>query len=190
MAYGILVLRLVVGLVFFGHGAQKMFGWWGGPGRQGTAGFFGSLGFRPALAMAIVAATSELAGGLFALGLLTPFAALAMAGVMVVAVGAVHWKNGFWAGKGGYEFNLVLWASAVAVAAAGPGRFSLDRALRIDDNLSGVWWGVGVLGLSLLGGMLVLATREIAPEPEATDAPLAREQAAERERAGAGRVTS
>jgi putative oxidoreductase len=189
MAYGILVLRVVVGLVFFGHGAQKMFGWWGGPGRQGTAGFFGSLGFRPARAMALVAAASELSGALFALGLLTPFAALAMAGVMVVAVGSVHWKNGFWAGNGGYEFNLVLWAVAAAVAATGAGRFSLDRALGWDDNLSGLWWGVGVLGVSLLGGLLVLAARQVAPEPEAAEEPLARER--ERETAPPGeRVAS
>ena len=182
MAYGILFLRVIVGSVFFAHGAQKLFGWWSGPGPRGTAGFFGSLGFRPPLAMALVAGASELAGGLFALGLLTPFAALAMAAVMVVAVGSVHWKNGFFAGNGGYEFNLVLWAAAVAVAATGPGRFSLDRLLGLDDNLSGLWWGVGVLGVSLLGGLLVLATREVIPEPEALEQPLEREREGERER--------
>ena len=100
----------------------------------------------------------------------------------MVAVGSVHVKNGFFMTNGGYEFNLVLWASAVAVAATGPGRFSLDRVLGLDDNLSGVWWGVGVLGISVLGGLLVLATREVVPEPEAAEAPMAREQEAERER--------
>jgi putative oxidoreductase len=176
MAYGILFLRVVVGIVFFGHGTQKLFGWFGGPGRQGTAGFFGSLGFRPPMAMALVAGASEAAGALVALGLLTPFAALAAASVMVVAVGSVHWKNGFWATKGGYEFNLVLWAAVAAIAATGPGRFSLDRALGIDDNLSGLWWGLGVLVVSVLGGLLVLATREAQPEAEAADQPVTRER--------------
>jgi putative oxidoreductase len=65
----------------------------------------------------------------------------------------------------GYEFNLTLWSIAIAVAAIGPGRFSLDRALGLDDNLSGLWWGVGVLTWSLVGGGLVLATRqEVSPE--------------------------
>ena len=96
---------------------------------------------------------------MLAVGLVTPFAALALASTMVVAVGSVHWKNGFFSGKGGYEFNLALWSAVVAVAAIGPGRFSLDRAFGWDDNLSGVWWGVGVLALSLAGGALVLASR-------------------------------
>ena len=160
MAYGILFLRVVVGLLLFGHGAQKLFGWFGGHGPRGTAGFFGSLGFRRqhALPMAVLAGLSEAAGLLFALGFLTPFAALAIASVMVVAVGTVHWRNGLWVTNGGYEFNLVLWTVAIAVAASGPGRFSLDSAFGWVDNLAGVWWGVGVLVVSLLGGLLVLAT--------------------------------
>jgi putative oxidoreductase len=162
MAYGILFLRVVVGLTLAAHGAQKVFGWFGGGGPRGTAKSFGSLGFKPPLAMALAAGGSELTGIAFALGLLTPFAALAMAAVMVVAVGSVHWKNGFFAGKGGFEYNLTIWTVAVAVAAIGPGRFSLDRALGIDDNLSGTWWGVGVLVASLAGGLLVLATRDVA----------------------------
>jgi putative oxidoreductase len=177
MAYGILFLRVIVGLLLFGHGAQKLFGWFGGHGPRGTAGFFGSLGFRRqhALPMAVMAGLSEAAGLLFALGFLTPFAALAMASVMVVAVGTVHWKNGLWATGGGYEFNLVLWAVAVAVAASGPGRFSLDSAFGWVDNLSGVWWGAGVLVASLVGGALVLALRERQLPAEDTDAAIARD---------------
>jgi putative oxidoreductase len=175
MSYGILFLRVIVGGTMFAHGTQKLFGWFGGPGLRGTAGFFGSLRFRSPLAMAAIAALSETAGLLFAFGLLTPFAALAIASVMVVAVGSVHFKNGFFAGNGGYEFNLTLFAVAVAVAATGPGRFSLDRALGW-NNLHGLWWGVGVLGVSLLGGLLVLATRATEPEPAAAEEPLARER--------------
>jgi putative oxidoreductase len=178
MAYGILFLRVVVGLLLFAHGAQKLFGWFGGPGPRGTAGFFGSLGFRRqhALPLAVLAGASEAAGLLFALGFLTPLAALAIATVMVVAVGAVHWRNGLWATDGGYELNLVLWAVAVAVAAGGPGRFSLDAALGWVDNLSGVWWGVGVLVASLFAGAVVLALREPQLPAEDTDAALARER--------------
>jgi putative oxidoreductase len=181
MSYGILFLRLIVGATIAAHGAQKLFGWFGGHGPHGTAGFFGSLGFRPPLAMALMAGLAESSGLFFAAGFLTPFAALAMASVMVVAIGSVHWKNGFWAGNGGYEYNLLIWTAAVAVAATGPGRFSIDNALGWADNLSGVWWGVGVLGASLAGGLLVLATREMQPDAEATDAPLARETERERE---------
>jgi len=168
MAYGLLLLRVIVGSVFFAHGAQKLFGWWEGGGLRGTAKWLGSSGFRPPLLMASVVAVSESSGAVFALGLATPFVALLMASTMVVAVGQVHWKNGFFSGKGGYEFNLTLWGAAVAVAAIGPGRFSLDRALGWDDNISGVWWGVGVLVLSLAGGLLVLATKgEPPPQPDA-----------------------
>src|SRR5438105_43935 len=137
MAYGILFLRVIVGVLLFLHGTQKLFGWWGGPGPRGAAGFFGSLGFSPPLAMAIVAGMSEASGLLFALGFLTPLAALAMATVMVVATGSVHWRNGLFNTNGGFELPLAFWTVAVAVAAAGPGRFSLDRALGWVDNLAG-----------------------------------------------------
>jgi putative oxidoreductase len=126
--------------------------------------------------MATTAAVSEASGLLFAAGFLTPFAALLMASTMVVAIGSVHWKNGFFVANGGYEFNLVLWTVAVAVAATGPGRFSVDAALGWADNLSGLWWGVGVLAASLASGGLVLAIREQQPEADATEAPLARER--------------
>jgi putative oxidoreductase len=163
MAYGLLLLRLVVGLVFFAHGAQKLLGWWGGSGLRGTIGWVGSSGFRPAVPMALLVAGSETSGLLFAAGLLTPFVALALASTMVVAVGSVHWKNGFWNGGGGFEFNLALWSVAVAVAATGPGRFSLDRAIGWAGSISGGWWGAGVLVVSLLGGLAVLATRRPRP---------------------------
>jgi len=159
MAYGLLFLRVVVGTIFAAHGTQKLFGWWGGGGLRGTAGWLGSSGFRPPLVMAFLVAVSETSGLVFALGLVTPLAALALATTMVVAVGTVHWKNGFFSTKGGYEFNLALWAAVIAVAAIGPGRFSLDRAFGWDDNLSGVWWGVGVLAASLAAAGAVLASR-------------------------------
>ena len=162
MSYGILFLRVVLGTIMAGHGAQKAFGWWEGPGRAGTIGMTRSQGFRTPVVAAFALTTCELGGGvLLALGLATPFAAFAIASVMVTAVALVHWKNGFWVGKGGYEFNLLIYAGAVALAATGGMRFSLDNAIGIADNLSGVWWGVGAAGAALLASatMLTLGRR-------------------------------
>ena len=169
MSYGLLVLRVVIGGTMFAHGSQKLFGWFGGSGPRGTAGFFGSLGFRAAAAMAILAGLSEAAGALFALGLVTPLAAFAIAVVMLIAIATVHWRNGFFAGKGGFEFNLALLTVAVAVAATGPGRFSIDRAIGWDDNISGLWWGVGVLGAAILAAAATLALGREAPRPAADE---------------------
>ena len=144
MSYGLLLLRVVVGGTMFGHGAQKLFGWFGGHGPKGTGGFFEQLGFRAPVLMAIAAGLSEASGLLFAAGFLTPLAALATAVVMFNAIWTVHWSKGFWNSNGGLEFPLVLATVAIAVAAIGPGRFSIDRLIGWDDNISGVWWGVGV----------------------------------------------
>jgi putative oxidoreductase len=149
MSYGLLLLRVVVGGTMFSHGAQKLFGWFGGPGLRGTAGFFESLGWRMPLALAFLAGLAETSGVAFALGLLTPLAALGIAVVMLNAIFVVHWRNGFFNGNGGLEFPLTLATVAVAVAATGPGRFSIDRLIGWDDNISGVWWGVGVAAAAL-----------------------------------------
>jgi putative oxidoreductase len=157
MSYGLLLIRIVLGGTMAAHGAQKLFGWFGGPGRAGTAGFFAGLELQPAGALALVAGLAEFCGGiLLALGPATPFAALAIAAVMVTAVSTVHWKNGFFAGSGGYEFNLLIYAVAVGLAATGSGRFSLDAAGGWAGNLSGLWWGVGVLGVSVLAGLAMV----------------------------------
>ena len=156
MSYGLLLLRVVVGGTMAGHGAQKLLGWFDGPGLDGVKKMLGSFGFRWPALMALGLALTECSGLLFALGFLTPLVALGIAVVMLNAVALVHFKNGFWAGKGGYEFNLVLLTVAVAVSATGPGRFSIDRALGWDDNLSGLWWGVGVLGGAVVLALLTL----------------------------------
>jgi putative oxidoreductase len=156
MSYGLLFLRVVVGLVFFAHGAQKLLGWWGGPGLQGTKGWLASMGFRMPGPLALTVALSESSGLLFALGFLTPIAALLMASSMVVAIGSVHWRRGFWNTGQGYEFNLVLLAVPVALAATGPGRYSVDHALGWSDNLSGPIWGVAVLAVAVVGALFVL----------------------------------
>jgi putative oxidoreductase len=156
MASGLLFLRVVVGLVFFAHSAQKLFGWWGGAGLQGTKGWLASIGFRMPGLMALMVAGSEASGLLFAAGFLTPVAALLLSSSMVVAIGSVLWPQGFWNMSQGYEYNLVLMAVPVAVAATGPGRYSIDHALKWDDNLSGPIWGLAVLALAIVGGLFVL----------------------------------
>jgi putative oxidoreductase len=149
MSYGLLLLRVVIGGTMFSHGAQKLFGWFGGHGLRGTAGFFGSLGWRTPLVMAFLAGLAETSGLAFAAGFLTPLAALGITVVLLNAILAVHLKNGFFNGDGGIEFPLALATVAVAVAATGPGRFSIDRLIGWDDNISGLWWGVGVAGAAV-----------------------------------------
>jgi putative oxidoreductase len=156
MSYGLLLLRVVVGGTMAAHGAQKLFGWFEGRGLEGVTGMLTKLGFRLPSLLALVLALTESAGVLFALGFLTPLVALGVVVVMLNAIALVHLKNGFWNGKGGYEFNLVILTVAVAVAATGPGRFSIDHALNWDDNLSGLWWALGVLGAAAILTFLTL----------------------------------
>lgn len=151
MNLGLFVLRLVVGLLLAGHGAQKLFGWFGGHGPQGTAGFFDRLGLKPGHLQARAAGIMEFAGGiLLALGLLTPFAAMAAIAVMTAAVITVHGSKGPWATDGGYEYNAVIAAVAFALASVGAGAWSLDRALSLSDH--GVAWGVLAVLAGVLGG--------------------------------------
>src|SRR3954463_10232134 len=156
MAYGLLLLRVVVGGTMFSHGAQKLFGWFGGHGLRGTAGFFGSLGWRMPLLMGFLAGLDEASGLAFALGIVTPLAALGIAIVILNAIIVVHWRNGFFNGNGGVEVPLVIATTAIAVAAIGPGRFSIDRLIGWDDNISGVWWGVGVLAAALVASVVTV----------------------------------
>src|SRR5437588_3078713 len=158
MDAGMLILRLGVGLTMAAHGAQKLFGWFGGPGFAGTAHFLDQMGFRPGGLHAALSGGAELGGGLLlALGLLAPLGAAAVTGSMVAAIATVTWQNGFISAKGGYEYNLVLIASALAIAFAGPGRFSLDRALGLP--LSGWRWGVGAAVLAVVTAAVVVSLR-------------------------------
>jgi putative oxidoreductase len=168
MAYGVLLLRVVVGLTVAAHGAQKLFGAFGGGGPRGTAALFGGLGFRAPLAMALAAGLAELGGGmLLALGLLTPLAALAITVVMLNAIATAHRQKGFWNTRGGYEYNVVLWAAAVALAATGGARFSLDALIGWDSDLRGAWWGLGVLvgGAALSALTLAVGRSHASPAP-------------------------
>ena len=158
MSYGLLLLRVVGGLTISAHGVQKLFGRFGGGGVRGTAGFFENVGFRPPLVLAALAGLGESGGLLFAAGFLTPLAALGMVIVMLNAIIVVHWSKGFFNGNGGFEFPLLLATVAVAVAATGPGRFSVDRAIGWDDNISGVWWAVGVAVAAAAVSLVAVAT--------------------------------
>ncbi|WML42719.1 DoxX family protein [Neobacillus sp. PS3-40] len=127
---GLLIIRLVIGVLFIGHGAQKLFGWFGGYGLKGTGGWFESIGMKPGVTMALLAGLAELLGGiLFALGLLTPLAGIIIAGTMVIAIVKVHGPNGLWATSNGYEYNLILLAVSIGIALVGPGQYALDAFL-------------------------------------------------------------
>jgi putative oxidoreductase len=158
MDIGLLLLRSVVGLTLAAHGAQKLFGWFGGYGLDGTGGFMETLGFRPGRRQALMAGLVESGGGLLlALGFLTPVAAAAIVAVMLVAVVSVHLKAGFFVTGGGYEYNLVIGIAAVALAFTGPGALSLDALFGLP--LSGALWGTGALIAGLAGGAIPLAGR-------------------------------
>ena len=158
MDIGLLLLRLVVGALFVGHGTQKLFGWFGGGGIEGSSGFLQSMGFRNARTWAKVNGLAEAGGGLFlALGLLTPFSAAAVIGTMLVASLTAHRGKGIWNQNGGSELPLVLATAAAAVAFTGPGAFSLDSGFGI--VLDGALWGGIAMLLGLGAGAAVLAIR-------------------------------
>lgn len=161
---GRLLLRVTVGSIFVEHGSQKLFGWFGGHGPDGTGQFFESLGLRPGRRQAIMAGVAEAGGGaLLALGLATPAAAAALGSVMVTALRTAVWRDGIKVGTGGYE--VLLLANAVAVADLGPGRLSLDALLGRERR--GMGWGTAALGAALAGSALAVAAGRRAPEPTA-----------------------
>jgi putative oxidoreductase len=161
MDLALLVLRLVVGLTFAAHGAQKLFGAFGGPGIAGTAGFFEQIGLRPGKLHAWAAGIAEFFGGLaIALGIVTPVPAAALIAVMTAAVITVHLKNGFFVTNQGYEFNLALAAALFALAGIGAGGWSLDNALGVD--MTGTGWAIGALGVGLIGGIVAVMSGRIA----------------------------
>ena len=163
---GRLLVRAVIGGLFVGHGTQKLFGWFGGGGPEGTAAFFESVGLRPGKRHALAAGAAEAGGGaLLAAGLATPLAAASLIGVMATAVKQVHWPKGPWVTSGGWEYNAVLIAVLFTLAERGPGKFSLDEAL--GTTRCGTRWALLALGAGVGGALL--ATRPPvaeAPAPE------------------------
>ncbi len=158
MNIALLILRLVVGALFVGHGTQKLFGWFGGYGLRGFGGFYASIGLRPGPPMAGLAGVTETAGGvLLLLGFLTPLGSAMIIGVMTVAILAVHAEKGLWNSDGGFEFPLTLVAVAAALAFAGPGAFSIDHA--IGAGVSGSGFGIAATLLGILTGLGMNAYR-------------------------------
>jgi putative oxidoreductase len=171
MKIGRLLLRLTVGGLFIGHGTQKLFGWFGGHGPDATGQFFEQLGMRPGRRNAIAAGVAEAGGGAaLALGFATPFAASALTATMLTAINRVHLKNGPWVSNGGYEYNLVLIAAALAVADLGPGELSLDHAL--GQERSGPGWTLAAAAMGVAGAVAAHKAAEAYPAPPApTEAP-------------------
>ncbi len=156
----LLILQLGVGLTFAAHGAQKVFGWWGGPGLAGWEGAMEHMGFRPARLFALVSALVELVGGLFlAAGFLTPLVAAVLVAQTVVIIGQVHLSHGFFNAKSGIEFPLLLGIGAAAVGLGGPSALSLDATLglvidptaRAALELAGLVVGLIMLAIPRLG---------------------------------------
>jgi putative oxidoreductase len=163
-----LIARVTIGLLFFGHGAQKLFGWYGGGGLEGTAQGFESIGLRPGRRHAVAAGAAEAGGGLlFALGAATPAAAAALCSVMITAIKTVHWEKGIWAAGGGYEYNLVLLVTVFGLTESGPGPWSVDGAL--GKPRWGTAWALAALAAGAAGSAAALAASKAEPEEPVTE---------------------
>jgi putative oxidoreductase len=170
MNIGRLILRSVVGGYFVGHGTQKLFGWFGGYGLDGTGQFFESLGLRPGKRHALAAGAAEAGGGaLLVVGAATPLVASVLTATMLTAINRVHLKNGPWVTNQGYEYNLVLIAAVLSLAETGPGSPSIDDA--IGSNMHGPKWAFRALLLGALGAAGAHVVAEMAPAPAPAPAP-------------------
>lgn len=170
-----LALRLIVGVLFVGHGTQKLFGLFGGHGLGATAQGFEQMGFRPGKPYAVAAGVSEAGGGaLLAAGFMTPLGAASIVGSMLTAIHRVHLKNGPWVTQGGYEYNLVLILAVVALVEAGPGPLSVDAIT--GHERKGILWALaslvaGALGATATHFIAAFTAPEPTPEPEPEPAP-------------------
>ena len=168
MKIGRLVARTVIGGLFIGHGTQKLFGWFGGPGLEGTEQMMGALDMRPTRPNALAAGISETAGGtLLIAGAATPLAASSLIGTMLTAIRKVHKDQGVWAAQGGWEYNAVLIAALVALIDTGPGELSVDAGLGHEQW--GPGWALGGLALGAAASTAAIALGRRAPTAE--DAP-------------------
>jgi putative oxidoreductase len=164
MPTGLLILRCVLGITLAAHGAQKLLGWFNGPGLAGTSRGFEAIGFVPGERHAIAAGIAEIVAGLLLVtGLLTPLAAAITMSIMIVAAVTVHLPNGFFITSNGFEYNLVFGISAWTLAFTGPGAWALDSLL--DWPVHGLLPGVAALGVAVTGaGLQLLQRRRPAPD--------------------------
>ncbi len=155
MRVGRLLARAVIGVLFIGHGTQKWFGWFGGPGLDGASSMMDSIGLRPGRRNAVAASATETVGGAMVLtGALMPLGVTALIATMITAIRTVHLKNGLWNQGGGYEFNLSLIAALLVLLDGGPGKFSVDGALGLEDTGSG--WALAALAAGAIGSAAVI----------------------------------
>jgi putative oxidoreductase len=169
MDIGLLLLRSSVGLTLAAHGTQKLFGWFGGYGLDGTGKALEMLGFFPGRRQALMAGLAEFGGGLLlTLGLVTPLAASVVFAVMLVAGVSAHAQKGFFLTAGGYEYTLILAVSGLSVAFTGPGLFSLDALFGL--RLEGALWGTGAAVVGLVGSAIELGSRRHTPTPQTVNA--------------------
>ena len=159
IATGLLIARLIVGLAMSAHGVQKAFGWFGGHGLKATGGFFEGLGYKPGVLFAAFAACGEVAGGLLtALGLFGPIGPALIVTVMIVAAGTMHFKNGFFASKNGFELNAFYVAAALAFTFGGFGALSLDAFFGLDGYFTSQV-DASVIGAGVVAGFISLGLR-------------------------------
>lgn len=164
---GLLIVRAVIGALFVGHGTQKLFGWFGGHGVDGTAGFMESLRYRDGRTAAVLAGLTEtVSGALLAIGFLTPLAVAGIIGVMVSAMVTVHWRKGLWNVNGGIELPLVYAVIVSALAVTGPGQISLDAVLGL--GLRGIAFGIGAVVVGVIAAVVALSMRRPEQVEEAT----------------------
>jgi putative oxidoreductase len=171
MKIGRLLLRILVGGFFVGHGTQKLFGWFGGHGLEATAKGFEQIGLKPGKAHATAAGLAEAGGGAALLaGAETPLAAAAITATMITAIKTVHLKSGPWASNGGYEYNAVLIAVVLALAELGPGPISIDALL--GRERSGTGWALAAACAGAFGalGAQLLTSSPAAATPESAEA--------------------
>lgn len=170
MNVGRLAARVIIGGLFVGHGTQKLKGWFGGPGLEGTAGMMEALEMHPPRRNALAAGTTETVGGaMLAAGFATPLASAALIGTMITAIRKVHLPKGPWVMEGGYEYNLVLIAALLALAEEGPGDVSLDASLGIERT--GLTWGLFALGLGAGASTAAIEAGRRAAQDEGSTVP-------------------
>lgn len=156
----LLLMRVIMGPAFMAHGAQKLFGWFGGFGLTGTGGFFETLGFHPGTTFALLSGGAELLGGLLiTLGFLGVVGPAMIVGVMTVAIATVHLSNGFFAATNGIELPLMYGVMAMALAVAGYGRHAVDAQVKRTEVLHRPLVVSGALGMSVLGAVGSLLMR-------------------------------
>jgi putative oxidoreductase len=165
MDLGRTMLRGVAGPLMIGHGTQKLFGWFGGHGLEGTGGFFENLGLRPGKRHATLAGSAETLGGaLVTLGAVTPFASTMVSAVMITAIRKVHIDKGPWVTDGGWEYNAVMIAAMATLAETGPGRPSVDDALL--PRFRGSGWAIASLAAAAAGSWLATERFNEPEEPQ------------------------